>query len=79
MATKAAHNTKSTEAENKITNTADLITTLEFNRLAKISFYEEIKEAAKKKTQVDNPFFRHLIYVCLMVKVALKMMNYEII
>ena len=60
LATKAALNTNSTEIENKITDTTDLITTLEFNRLTKISFDEEIKEAAKNKTHVDNPLFIHL-------------------
>ena len=64
MATKAALNTNSTEIENKITDTTDLITTLELNRLTKISFDEE---AAKNKIHVDNPLFIHLNYVCLMV------------
>ena len=50
-------NTKATEIETKIPDTAGFITTPEFKRLAKISFNAIMKEEVKSianKTQVDT-------------------------
>ena len=47
LAANAALNIKATETENKIPNTKHFITTLEFNRLTKISFDAKMKELSK--------------------------------
>ena len=44
FAGKVALNTKAKEIDNKISNTADFVTTLEFNRLTNISFDARMKE-----------------------------------
>ena len=44
FAGKVALNTKAKEIDNKIPNTADFVTTLEFNRLTNISFDARMKE-----------------------------------
>lgn len=47
LATKAVHNAKTTETENKITNTTDFITTPEFNILTEIGFDSKLKNQIK--------------------------------
>lgn len=47
LATKAVHNAKATETENKITNTTDFITTPEFNILTEIGFDSKLKNQIK--------------------------------
>lgn len=57
LVTEAALSTKVTEIENKIPDTADLISTPEFNRLTKISFDVKMRGAVKNlanKSQTDN-------------------------
>ena len=47
LATKAVHNAKTIETENKITNTTDFITTPEFNILTEIGFDSKLKNQIK--------------------------------
>ena len=57
LVTEAALSTKVTEIENKIPDTADLISTPEFNRLTKMSFDVKMRGAVKNlanKSQIDN-------------------------
>ena len=59
LITKAALNSKATETEYEIPNTARLFSALEFNRLAKIGLDSKIKEAKKNlvgKSKVDTAF-----------------------
>ena len=47
LATKTVHNAKTTEIENKRTNTTDFITTPEFNILTEITFDSKLKNQIK--------------------------------
>lgn len=57
LITKAALNSKARKTEYEILNTARFFSTLEFNRLAKISFDSKIKEAKENligKSKLDT-------------------------
>ena len=93
LATKAALKTKVINVENKIIDTTSFIST-EFNRFIKTSCDAKVKKAAKRfinKSQVDNSLdtenkhivkinvFRSLIYLILLTKVTLAMIDHKII
>ena len=54
LATKAALNTKATEIKNKIRDTAGFITTLEFNKLTKLSFHARMKQARSLANKLEQ-------------------------